>query len=268
MTKSANCTFCIPKLLSPSHRWQYPSIETRASLNFETDRWRRALPCTLKQCIRDQGIRVYSTCHWSISLLDRESDPRTLGSFASYSDTLRSLYSDAAVAAPGTACTRHQALPLLWLSRPLYFWRLGLPFERDVPRLFLVVLFSLVQVYWCKCSSTWKGRIWANEGGSQSPDRGFSWYSYYSLLARTFAAAVGASLHWLTAVCQRKCPNLGVANVRYTMVANVRSIMVANVRLENVSQSKQTAIEKTGLSHEVWPHRGSNSFQPYSTQHF
>ena len=66
--------------------------------------------------------------------------------------------------------------------------------------------FSLVQVYWCKCSSTWKGRIWANEGGSQSPDRGFSWYLYYSLLARTFAAAVGASLHWLTAVCQRKCP--------------------------------------------------------------
>ena len=71
-----------------------------------------------------------------------ESDPRTLGSFASYSDTLRSLYSDAAVAAPGTACTRHKAVPLLWLSRLLYFWRLGLPFERDVPRLSLVVLFS------------------------------------------------------------------------------------------------------------------------------
>ena len=135
--KSAHYTFCIPKLLSPSHRWQYLSIETRASLNFETDRWRRALPCTLKQCIRDQGICVYRTCRWSISL----SDPRTLRSFASYSDTLRSLYSDAAVAAPGTACTRHPAGPLLWLSRPLYFWRLGLPFERDVPRLVLVVLF-------------------------------------------------------------------------------------------------------------------------------
>ena len=222
--KSAHYTFCIPKLLSPSHRWQYLSIETRASLNFETDRWRRALPCTLKQCIRDQGIRVYRTCRWSISL----SDPRTLRSFASYSDTLRSLYSDAAVAAPGTACTRHPAGPLLWLSRPLYFWRLGLPFERDVPRLFLVVLFL-----WYKYIDVNVALL--GKGGSEPRKEA----------AKALTAAshdINIILFWLELLLQVWLPDCtgwqlsANANVRYMVVANVRYMGVANVCLENVSQ--------------------------------
>ena len=240
--KSANCKFCIPKLLSPSHRWQYPSIETRASLNFETDRWRRALPCTLKQCIRDQGIRVYRTCHWSISLLGRESDPRTLRSFASYSDTLRSLFSDAAVAAPGTACTactRHSAVPLLWLSRLLYFWRLGLPFERDVPRLFLVVLFR-----WYKYIDV-NVALLGKEGCEPTKEA-----------AKVLTVAshdIHIILFWLELLLQLWVPLCtgsllsAYANVRIWQMSDVWGWQMSDIC------GWQTAIEKMGLSHEVWP---------------
>ena len=254
MTKSANCTFCIPKLLSPSHRWQYPSIETRASLNFETDRWRRALLIALYFEAMHQGSRHLRIQYVPLVHISLGSG---IGSMYFGELCLVLRYFEELVLRCSCGCTGHRmhqassSAAALTLSA-LVLLAAGLALWEGCPSPLSCCPFSLVQVYWCKCSSTWKGRIWANEGGSQSPDRGFSWYSYYSLLARTFAAAVGASLHWLTAVCQRKCPNLGVANVR--------SIMVANVRLENVSQSKQTAIEKMGLSHEVWPHRGSNFF--------
>ena len=182
----------------------------------------------MHQGSRHPRIQDVPLDRWSISLLDRESDPRTLRSFASYSDTLRSLYSDAAVAAPGTACTRHPALPLLWLSRPLYFWRLGLPFERDVPRLFLVVLFL-----WYKYIDVNVALL--GKGGSEPRKEA----------AKALTAAshdINIILFWLELLLQVWLPDCtgwqlsANANVRYMVVANVRYMGVANVCLENVSQ--------------------------------